>query len=81
MPYLERAHAYKDKVANGKEPSVGLFDYPILMASDILIQDAHVVPVGQDQKQHIEFARDIAEKFNRVYGKHLDYPNHSSWIL
>jgi tryptophanyl-tRNA synthetase len=74
VPYLERAHAYKDKVANGKEPSVGLFDYPILMASDILIQDAHVVPVGQDQKQHIEFARDIAEKFNRVYGETFRLP-------
>lgn len=74
VPYLERAHAYKDKVANGKEPSVGLFDYPILMASDILIQDAHMVPVGQDQKQHIEFARDIAEKFNRVYGETFRLP-------
>ena len=74
VPYLERAHAYKDKVANGKEPSVGLFDYPILMASDILIQDAHVVPVGQDQKQHIEFARDVAEKFNRVYGETFRLP-------
>jgi len=74
VPYLERAHAYKDKVANGKEPSVGLFDYPILMAADILIQDAHVVPVGQDQKQHIEFARDIAEKFNRVYGETFRLP-------
>ncbi len=74
VPYLERAHAYKDKVANGKEPSVGLFDYPILMAADILIQDAHMVPVGQDQKQHIEFARDIAEKFNRVYGETFRLP-------
>ena len=72
VPYLERAHAYKDAVANGKEATVGLFDYPILMAADILIQDADVVPVGTDQKQHIEFARDIAEKFNRVYSGEND---------
>lgn len=67
MPYLERAHAYKDAVAKGREVNVGTFDYPILMAADILIQDADVVPVGQDQKQHVEFARDTAEKFNRVF--------------
>src|SRR3989344_1949736 len=58
MPYLERAHAYKDAVAKGREVNVGTFDYPMLMASDILIQDADVVPVGQDQKQHVEYARD-----------------------
>ncbi len=68
VPYLERAHAYKDSLAKGKEPNVGLFDYPILMASDILIQDAEVVPVGADQKQHVEYARDTAEKFNRIFG-------------
>jgi tryptophanyl-tRNA synthetase len=67
VPYLERAHAYKDKVANAKEANVGLFDYPMLMAADILIQDADVVPVGQDQKQHVEIARDTAQKFNNAY--------------
>ncbi len=69
MPYLMRAHAYKDAEAKNKEINVGLFDYPLLMASDILIQDADLVPVGQDQKQHVEYARDTAEKFNRVFGK------------
>ncbi len=71
MPYLERAHAFKDAVANGKEASVGLFDYPILMAADILLPGADVVPVGQDQKQHVEIARDTAEKFNRIFGKEV----------
>lgn len=74
IPYLERAHAYKDSVANGKEASVGLFDYPILMAADILIQDADVVPVGQDQKQHVEIARDTAQKFNNAYGEAFKLP-------
>ena len=69
VPYLERAHAYKDAVAKGKEVSVGTFDYPMLMAADILIQDSDVVPVGADQKQHVEYARDTAEKFNRVFDK------------
>jgi len=67
MPYLMRAHAYKDAEAKNKEINVGLFDYPMLMAADILIQDADVVPVGQDQKQHVEYARDTAEKFNRIF--------------
>ena len=67
VPYLMRAHAYKDAMADNKEPNVGLFDYPLLMAADILIQDADVVPVGQDQKQHVEIARDTAEKFNRIF--------------
>ncbi len=67
VPYLMRAHAYKDAVENGKEPNAGLFDYPVLMAADILIQDADIVPVGKDQKQHLEYARDIAEKFNHTY--------------
>lgn len=67
MPYLERAHAYKDAVAKGREVNVGTFDYPMLMAADILISDADVVPVGQDQKQHVEYARDTAEKFNRIF--------------
>ena len=67
MPYLERAHAFKDAEAKNKEISVGTFNYPMLMAADILLYDAAVVPVGQDQKQHIEYARDTAEKFNRIY--------------
>ncbi len=75
MPYLMRAHAYKDAEAKNKEINVGLFDYPILMAADILIQDADAVPVGQDQKQHVEYARDIAEKFNRVFGDTFKLPN------
>ena len=74
MPYLERAVAYKDAVANGKESSVGLFDYPILMAADILLYDSDIVPVGSDQKQHIEFARDTAEKFNRIWGETFKLP-------
>ena len=67
MPYLMRAHAFKDAEAKNKEISVGSFNYPMLMAADILLYDAAVVPVGADQKQHIEIARDTAEKFNRVY--------------
>ncbi len=67
MPYLMRAHAYKDAEAKNKEISVGTFNYPMLMAADILLYDAKIVPVGQDQKQHIEYARDTAEKFNRVF--------------
>jgi len=68
MPYLMRAHAYKDAEAKNKEINVGIFDYPLLMAADILLQDADVVPVGQDQKQHVEYARDTAQKFNNVFG-------------
>ncbi|HRH25916.1 MAG TPA: tryptophan--tRNA ligase [Candidatus Paceibacterota bacterium] len=67
MPYLMRAHAFKDAEAKNKEINVGTFNYPMLMAADILLYDADVVPVGQDQKQHIEIARDTAEKFNRVF--------------
>ena len=74
VPYLERAHAYKDAVANGKEANVGLFDYPILMAADILIQDTDIVPVGSDQKQHVEYARDTAQKFNNVFGECFKLP-------
>ena len=74
VPYLERAHAYKDAVANGREPSVGLFNYPLLMAADILLYDADVVPVGADQKQHVEIARDTAEKFNRRFGSVFKLP-------
>jgi tryptophanyl-tRNA synthetase len=69
MPYLMRAHAFKDAQAKSAEISVGTFNYPMLMAADILLYDAAVVPVGQDQKQHIEYARDTAEKFNRIFAK------------
>lgn len=68
MPYLMRAHAFKDHEAKDKEVNVGLFDYPVLMAADILMYQADVVPVGQDQKQHIEYARDIAGFYNRAWG-------------
>ncbi len=68
VAYLERAHAFKDANQKQKEPTMGLFDYPMLMAADILMQDADVVPVGADQKQHVEYARDTAEKFNRIWG-------------
>ncbi len=72
--YLERAHAYKDAEQKQKEPTMGLFDYPMLMAADILMQDADVVPVGADQKQHVEFARDTAQKFNRIWGETFKLP-------
>ena len=68
MGLLERAHSYKDKIARGIAPSHGLFAYPVLMAADILIYDSNVVPVGRDQKQHVEMTRDIAVKFNEQYG-------------
>lgn len=74
VPYLERAHAYKDAVAKGAEANAGLFDYPVLMAADILLPQADVVPVGQDQKQHVEYARDIAQKFNNAYGETFKIP-------
>ena len=67
VPYLMRAHAFKDHEAKSKEVNVGLFDYPVLMAADILMYQADVVPVGQDQKQHIEYARDIAGFYNRAW--------------
>ncbi len=73
-PYLTRAHAYKDALANGREPSAGLFTYPLLMAADILLYDVDLVPVGKDQKQHLEIARDLAEKFNRIYGETFRLP-------
>ncbi|MEK7602286.1 MAG: tryptophan--tRNA ligase [Patescibacteria group bacterium] len=74
MPYLMRAHAFKDAEARDKEINVGTFTYPLLMASDILLYDTNVVPVGQDQKQHIEYARDTAEKFNRIFGDTFTLP-------
>ena len=67
MGLLQRAHAYKDKVAQGVPPDHGLFAYPVLMAADILQYNPDVVPVGQDQKQHIEMARDMAQRFNHTY--------------
>lgn len=69
MSYLMRAHAFKDAEAKNKEINVGVFDYPILMAADVLIQGAEVVPVGADQRQHVEIARDTAERFNRLFGQ------------
>jgi len=74
MGYLERAHVYKDAQANGMDINVGTFNYPILMAADILLYDADIVPVGRDQKQHLEFARDIAENFNKIYGETFKLP-------
>lgn len=76
VPYLKRAHAYKDAVEKGKEDevSMGTFNYPMLMAADILLYSPDIVPIGQDQKQHLEFARDTAEKFNRVFGETFKLP-------
>jgi tryptophanyl-tRNA synthetase len=68
MGLLERCHSYKDKLAKGIPASHGLFSYPVLMAADILLYDANRVPVGKDQKQHVEVARDIAFRFNNTYG-------------
>src|SRR5712691_13467609 len=74
MGLLERATSYKDKIAKGISPNHGLFAYPVLMAADILIYDSNVVPVGQDQKQHVEITRDIAIKFNEQYGETFVIP-------
>jgi tryptophanyl-tRNA synthetase len=74
MGLLERAHSYKDKVAKGISANHGLFAYPVLMAADILIYDSNVVPVGRDQKQHVEMTRDIAIKFNEQYGQTFVIP-------
>src|SRR3989338_5586136 len=74
MPYLMRAHAFKDAEAKNKEIVVGTFNYPLLMAADILLYDTDVVPVGADQKQHVEIARDTAEKFNRIFGDTFKLP-------
>ncbi|MBY0110455.1 tryptophan--tRNA ligase [Patescibacteria group bacterium] len=67
VPFLMQAHAYKDKVAKGLEANAGLFTYPMLMAADILLYDAEAVPVGEDQRQHIEYAREAAAKFNKAF--------------
>lgn len=74
MPYLMRAHAFKDAEAKNKEINVGIFNYPMLMAADILLYGATVVPVGADQKQHVEIARDTALKFNRIFGETFVLP-------
>jgi len=74
MGMLERATSYKDKIAKGIAPNHGLFAYPVLMAADILIYDSNVVPVGRDQKQHVEMTRDMAVKFNETYGETFVIP-------
>src|SRR5215471_9607349 len=74
MGLLERCTSYKDKVSKGISPDFGLFAYPVLMAADILIYDSNLVPVGQDQKQHLEVTRDIAIKFNEIYGQTFIIP-------
>ncbi|AQW80469.1 tryptophanyl-tRNA synthetase [Campylobacter pinnipediorum subsp. pinnipediorum] len=76
MGLLERAHSYKDKTAKGISANHGLFSYPVLMAADILMYSADVVPVGKDQIQHVEIARDIALKFNNDHGDILKLPNY-----
>jgi tryptophanyl-tRNA synthetase len=72
---LELAHSYKDKVAKGIAPNAGLFTYPLLMAADILIYRSHLVPVGKDQKQHVEMTRDIAGSFNHLFGEVFPLPD------
>lgn len=71
MSQMEKATSYKDKTAKGLAPNVGLFDYPVLQAADIVIYDANLVPVGQDQKQHIEITRDLAGRFNREFAQEV----------
>lgn len=74
VPFLQQSHAYKDKVAKGLEPNAGLFNYPMLMAADILLYDTDIVPVGEDQRQHIEYTREAATKFNNVFGDTFSTP-------
>ncbi len=74
VPFLSQAHAYKDKVAKGLEANAGLFTYPMLMAADILLYDSEVVPVGADQRQHVEYAREAATKFNNAFGETFKEP-------
>ena len=76
MGLLERAHSYKDKVAKGLSANHSLFSYPVLMAADIILFDTEIVPVGKDQIQHVEMARDIATKFNNEYGDIFTLPEH-----
>lgn len=75
VPFLSQAHAYKDKVAKGLEANAGLFTYPMLMAADILLYDTDVVPVGADQRQHVEYAREAAVKFNNAFGETFKEPH------
>jgi tryptophanyl-tRNA synthetase len=75
MGLLERCHSYKDKLAHGFDASHGLFAYPVLMAADILIMQTDLVPVGKDQKQHLEVTRDLAIKFNNAYGECFKIPD------
>ena len=75
MGLLERCHSYKDKMAHGFEATHGLFAYPVLMAADILIMNADLVPVGKDQKQHLEVTRDLAQKFNNAFGEIFKLPD------
>jgi len=77
MGLLERCHSYKDKVAKGISPTHGLFAYPVLMAADILAYQSNIVPVGKDQKQHVEVTRDIAIKFNNQFGEVFTIPEPS----
>lgn len=74
VPFLMQAHAYKDKLAKGLEANAGLFTYPMLMAADILLYDTDIVPVGEDQRQHVEYAREAAAKFNQAYGETFKEP-------
>jgi tryptophanyl-tRNA synthetase len=74
VPFLQQAHSYKDKVAKGIEPNAGLFTYPMLQAADIALYDIDVVPVGEDQRQHLEYTREAVGKFNRAYGEILKEP-------
>ncbi len=74
VKFLELAHAYKDKVAKGLEANAGLFSYPMLMAADIVLYDVDLVPVGEDQRQHLEYAREAVSKFNLAYGETLKEP-------
>ena len=74
VPFLMQAHSYKDKVAKGLEANAGLFNYPMLMAADILMYDTDIVPVGQDQRQHVEYAREAAVKFNNAFGETFKEP-------
>ena len=74
VPFLMQAHSYKDKVAKGLDANAGLFTYPMLQAADIALYDVDVVPVGEDQRQHLEYAREAVGKFNRAYGEVLKEP-------
>ena len=74
VPFLMQAHSYKDKVAKGLEANAGLFTYPMLMAADIVLYDTDLVPVGEDQRQHLEYTREAVTKFNNAYGETLKEP-------